>query len=42
VEREIDRQPEQLQQMSMDFDETNTIIIYTTFVGIKFYNLALK
>jgi peptidylprolyl isomerase domain and WD repeat-containing protein 1 len=42
VEKEIDKQPEQLQQMSMDFEESNTIIIYTTFVGIKFYNLALR
>jgi len=28
--------------MSIDFDETDTIMIYATLVGIKFYNMASK
>jgi len=28
--------------MNVEFDETDTIIIYATLVGIKFYNMATK
>lgn len=28
--------------MAMDFDETDSILIYPTFIGIKFFNLKLK
>ncbi|CAD8176494.1 unnamed protein product [Paramecium pentaurelia] len=36
IEKDIDKQPEQLKQITMCFDETDQILIYPSFIGIKF------
>ena len=38
VERELDR-PDQPHAPGIDFDDSSTILIYTTYVGVKFINL---